>query len=512
MTTSTGASLFEDNPQLANEADGWDPRLVPAKSNKKYLWKCQIGHTWEASPNNRNKLRGTGCPYCAGQKVLSGYNDLASQSPQLAAEADGWDPSQVFVRSTARKYWTCPLGHPYLASVRSRVVAETGCTICAGKQVLKGFNDLASQYPEIASEADGWDPSGVHKGTQTKFRWLCPVGHSYEMQVTGRVRGRGCNICSNTITLTGYNDLATTHPAIATEANGWDPSKVSTRNGTRRSWSCPEGHVYVMRVADRTDTRSAQGCPYCGRKKVLVGFNDLASTHPLLAREARGWDPQSVTAGHNAKKLWQCATGHEYLASVNQRTQVSSGCPYCSNQKVLSGFNDLATHRPDLASEAHGWDPSTVTRNSGVKKRWMCEVGHQWSATVDHRSQGQGCPSCARTGYDPNKKGFLYLLRHDQLGLLQIGKTNNPKERLRRHTRNGWEAIDLTQPLDGHLVSKLEQDIMKMLKGQGANFSEAEQIMGPQMTGRTEAWVMESAPIFSLRDLRASLYQEESGE
>ena len=103
----------------------------------------------------------------------------------------------------------------------------------------------------------------------------------------------------------------------------------------------------------------------------------------------------------------------------------------------------------------------------------------------------------------------MYLLRHDQLGLLQIGKTNNPNERLRKHTRNGWEPIDLTQPLDGHLVSKLEQDIMKMLKAQGANFSEAEQIMGSQMTGRTEAWVMESFPVFTLKELRRMLHKGE---
>lgn len=33
---------------------------------------------------------GGGCPYCAGRKVLPGFNDLASKSPDVAAQ---WNPA-----------------------------------------------------------------------------------------------------------------------------------------------------------------------------------------------------------------------------------------------------------------------------------------------------------------------------------------------------------------------------------------------------------------------------------
>ena len=56
-----------------------------AISLKKIIWKCKHGHEWEASVKSRT-INGTGCPYCSHNKVLAGFNDLASQYPDIAAE------------------------------------------------------------------------------------------------------------------------------------------------------------------------------------------------------------------------------------------------------------------------------------------------------------------------------------------------------------------------------------------------------------------------------------------
>ena len=84
----------------------------------------------------------------------------------------------------------------------------------------------------------------------------------------------------------------------------------------------------------------------------------LSKTHPKLAKEAHGWDPKQYTFG-SAKKLdWKCSKKHIYEASINSRTNRKSGCPYCSNQKVFSGFNDLQTRYPKHAKFARNFDPS----------------------------------------------------------------------------------------------------------------------------------------------------------
>ena len=35
---------------------------------------------------------------------------------------------------------------------------------------------------------------------------------------------------------------------------------------------------------------------------------------------------------------------------------------------MFKGFNDLATKYPEIAIEAHGWDPSTFTPGAAAKK------------------------------------------------------------------------------------------------------------------------------------------------
>jgi hypothetical protein len=58
----------------------------------------------------------------------------------------------------------------------------------------------------------------------------------------------------------GENDLATTHPNLAAEAFGWDPSTVMAGTGRILDWQCAGGHVYKSNGANRLQ---GQGCPSC---------------------------------------------------------------------------------------------------------------------------------------------------------------------------------------------------------------------------------------------------------
>ena len=75
-------------PEIAKEADGWDPTTFLFGTNKKMPWKCKEGHTWNAQIAARRGKRKRGCTYCVGQKVWIGFNDLKTLVPEVAAEAD----------------------------------------------------------------------------------------------------------------------------------------------------------------------------------------------------------------------------------------------------------------------------------------------------------------------------------------------------------------------------------------------------------------------------------------
>jgi len=113
---------------------------------------------------------------------------------------------------------------------------------------------------------------------------------------------------------------------------------------------------------------------------VQTGFNDLKTKFPEIASQALGWDPSMISAGNNNKFLWKCAKGHEWKMSVDQRTGRGTGCSVCSNRQVLIGYNDLATTNPELARQADGWDPTSITGGVEKKLLWRCNLGHQWKA------------------------------------------------------------------------------------------------------------------------------------
>lgn len=80
------------------------------------------------------------------------------------------------------------------------------------------------------------------------------------------------------------------------------------------------------------------GCPYCANRKVLPGFNDLATAAPLVAKQWHetlngALTPEMVTAGSHKKAWWQCSYGHAWKANIYSRAGVQQcGCPVCARK------------------------------------------------------------------------------------------------------------------------------------------------------------------------------------
>jgi len=322
--------LQSQYPDVAVEAYGWDPETITTKSHQKKDWKCKEGHIYSSAVSSRTN--GRGCPFCSGNQVLAGFNDLLTKFPAIAAEAFGWDPSAVVAGTHQKKEWKCSFGHIYISSVSHRAEG-TSCSICSNTQILVGFNDLQSRFPEIAKQAYGWNPLTVFAFSNKKRHWRCDYGHIWETVVSKRTTGRGCPICANRVLLVGFNDLKTKFPSIADQADGWDPSLTITGSSKRKGWKCKYGHNWEALVSNRCFSNT--GCPVCNNLRVLIGFNDLKTKYPKIAQEADGWDPSGVVYGTPKMMKWKCSYGHKWSATIDNRTRKDSGCPACAEY----GFN-----------------------------------------------------------------------------------------------------------------------------------------------------------------------------
>ena len=294
---------------------------------------------------------------------ISKENDILTLHPSLVLE---WDyqkngnilPNMITAGSDKKVWWICPLGHSYFSSVSSRVKGR-GCPICAGKIILKGYNDFASKCPDLLSE---WDyekntisPDAIAYGSDKKIWWKCPKGHSYSTSINNKRAGAKCPFCTGKAVLVGFNDLATTRPKLIEEwnyqKNELTPSNISAGSAKKVWWICSKcGFEWQTSVYSRT---CGHGCPKCAK-----------DSRALKAKEANE---------RNERKKTQKKT-HDYF------------------------IRELAIKNPNI---------QPLTTYLGAREKIMCKClicGYEWAATPSNLFSGHGCPKCGnRHGWEKRK-------------------------------------------------------------------------------------------------------------
>lgn len=190
------------------------------------------------------------------------------------------------------------------------------------------------------------------------------------------------------------------------------------------SFICDAGHSYSARVREKTNGRGE--CLLCRaaenkikreRKHTGKKIKDLYEANPDCLKE---WDtekngilkPGDYTLCSGDSVYWICPKGHSYSARIAHRTKTfkneyykTRGCPYCSGQRVLKGYNDLATVNPELASLWHPTRngdllPTMFPAHCNRKMWWRCKEGHEYPKTIAQMTAtyipGEPCTECRK--------------------------------------------------------------------------------------------------------------------
>ena len=292
-------------------------------------------------------------------------------------------------------------------------------------KTLKKENSVAYKNKKLFNEWNfeknkGLNPEFFDVSSRYKVWWKCSKGHEWEATIDSRNRGTDCPYCSGSLAIVGENDFATLYPEIVkewhlTKNENLNPNTFLPNSEKKVWWKCTNGHEYEASVGNRT---RGTGCPYCSGKKVLKGFNDLktwsiVNNYKYLIDEfdykKNDFDIEEITYGSGKKVWWICPKGHSYQTFLTHRTKMFTNCPYCSNKKLLSGYNDLGTTHPNIAQE---WDykknnpvkPCDVMAGSNNKKYWfICCKGHSYDSTLLNRKKGRNCPVCYKSSRSSKK-------------------------------------------------------------------------------------------------------------
>ena len=474
------------------------PDAIGRGSPKKVWWICAKGHHFDSRLNSRI-YQNCNCPYCSGQRLLVGFNDLQTTYPDIASE---WHPTKngdlkptdVSIGSNKKVWWLGKCGHEWCANIHPRKKG-VGCPKCK-LELHTSFSEQAiyyyanKYYPDsingdksaigmeldiyipsksVAIEYDGQAYHSPNRKTDVKKNQICKESGILLIRIQetndylyddcicitrnkNRSKSELTSVIKQVFTLLGNdnadidvvrdeseilslymsikerNGLSALYPDLAKE---WHPTKNGLLtpdkviSGSMQSvwWLGKCGHEWQSRVAHRSN---GVGCPYCNNSgtHVLPGVNDLQTVCPDIAKEwnyKRNQDlkngfgedistPDKVKCGSSQKVWWKGTCGHEWDMPISDRTgKKHAGCPYCSNHRLLVGFNDLASMYPEVAKEWHPTKngektPDKVLYGSGTKVWWLGECGHNWQDRIIDRTTGNmGCPYCRPS----NRRGTL---------------------------------------------------------------------------------------------------------
>lgn len=342
-----GHIKISDLPDLLAEWD-WekntkDPSVVSRGAVKKYWWICKKGHSFDMSPNSRtNKSKSQSCPYCSGKRVLKGSNDLATIHPEVEPMWD-WDknslsPYEIPGSSKKRIYLKCENGHQFTRIPANSLGSVITCRQCSGYQL------------------------------------------TWESSVAGWI---GAN-----------NDLWS-------KKNSTPPSEVkANEKSTKYWWVCELGHLWAESPHNQLKRlKGDDWCPFCSNRKLLVGFNDLESTHPDIAHLVTTENPRQIISTSTKRISFTCPEYKDHVF-MSSPLDMCNGrkCPYCTGRSVKVGFNDFATVHPDLATKVSASSevkPHQITAGSNKKLTFNCDNGHTYQSSAKNASIGYGCPYCS---------------------------------------------------------------------------------------------------------------------
>lgn len=183
---------------------------------------------------------------------------------------------------------------------------------------------------------------------------------------------------------------------------GFGPEDFSYGSSVRAWFICPKGKDHVFQISISSIVRAARaesafsGCGFCKGNRASI-TNNLKRHFPRIAKEwmaeKNGMEPDQVSWGSNKMVWWTCKKGHEYQATVVNRTCNKSGCFKCNR-----GAPTDLRHFPKVLREFDfkknkGIDPHALP--VGLKVAWVCckNKKHTWVSGF-YRTKNQRCPYC----------------------------------------------------------------------------------------------------------------------
>ena len=329
------------------------PHDVARGSSKKVWWQCSVcGYEWQATLSHRTN--GRGCPQCgrfANIKARSTPDveqSLADINPELIRD---WHPNKNgevtpydFKPHSGRKVWWCcsRCGYEWQATIASRSKGS-GCPNCKNS-IKTSFGEKAIYY------------------------YLCQL--FVKDNVIPNFKPEGWGGLELDVYVPAYK--------IAVEFDGpFHDELEAKKRDIRKTKACLENGIILIRIR------------YPGLLEISGGYNCHMSDKTDYSLQQAIINALEIASSISGRLIdFEIDVNWDRVSILElQHTGWIKSSILESNSEYLAEWN---TSRNGLLR------PEYFQPKSNCKVWWRCsKCGHEWEATIAHRTDGDGCPNCA---------------------------------------------------------------------------------------------------------------------
>lgn len=291
------------------------------------------------------------------------------------------------------------------------------------------LNDLLEKFPDN-TEKFGYEKVVYHKAKEKveiycktcgKYFWQTPCDH---------MSGKGCAKCAGNMKQTKdqfLNKLFERYPDKRMLLDFSDFEYIDSQ--TKSKVTCLRcGDVYFVTPNGLYSGKGCKKCHYIEQiKRQSSTTEEFIKKATKLFEGYYGYQKTTYVNNHTPVII-TCPVHGDFLQSPGAHLQ-KHGCAKC--KKVAKHTSQSFQEQANLVHEGFYQYPDDY-RGCFEPIRIVCPIHGDFLQTPSKHLSGQGCPRCSKTGFDPFKESWLYVMA-DDLNMplrLKVGITNTLESRI----------------------------------------------------------------------------------
>lgn len=408
---------------------------------------CALHGDFTQTPDSH--LRGNGCPKCAGNNYKT-TEEFIDESEAVHGKLYSYALVE-YVNAYSKVKIVCDEHGEFLQAPCNHIKGH-GCPKCSGKSLT---TEEFKQKAEVV-HCGRYDYSKVEyiNGT-VKVRIICKVHGEFTQTPELHLQGHGCQKCG----IQGRPNTTKSFIDAATKLHGtrYDYSQVNYIKAIQKVKIICREHGEFLQTPNQH--LGEAGCPKCvGRNKTTEEFiREATIIHGGKYRYNLVHYTKAIT------KVKIVCPYHGIFAQTPNSHLAGVGCPKCAGRNKTT--EEFISEAKNIHSEKYDYSQINYTKAASKVKIVCYEHGEFLQSPIKHLS-GQGCPNCAKSGFDSSKEAIFYVYAFNNY--IGFGISNNFKARNKVHLCNfkkkGIDAtLTATYNMSGELAQSLERHIKQTL-------------------------------------------------